>query len=232
MANKNTRFLLAQKIIVGAIGVLVLVLFGVLYSMVITEAPLGDFVEGEHYVVIENPRRIRGDKIEIMEFFSYACVHCYNFDPKLNDWVAENKDKIRFVRTPAVGNNYWRILARAYYTMEELGILEDNHAALFRAIHEMNRPLDSAEQLASWFDGKGTTAEAFRSMFDSPLIDRKMEIADQLARRLRIISVPSIFVNGKYTVRITSEVGPSRMLDVMDHLVEKELTGTGEAPAG
>jgi hypothetical protein len=65
-------------------------------------------------------------------------------------------------------------------------------------------------------------------MFNSSVIDRRIEFADQMSRRLRISTVPSIIVNGKYMVRVTADVGPSRMLEIMDHLVERELAPTAE----
>jgi len=106
--------------------------------------------------------------------------------------------------------------------MEELGVLEENHSRLFNDLHNARRDLDSLDKIAAWIDGHGTTAAAFKSMAASPGIEQRLELADRMARRLDITSVPSIVVNGKYLVRITSEVGPTRMLDVMDYLVEKE----------
>jgi hypothetical protein len=50
-----------------------------------------------------------------------------------------------------------------------------------------------------------------------------MAVADQMGRRLLVASVPTIIVHGKYMVRITRSVGVSRMLEVMDFLVNKEL---------
>jgi len=223
MAKKQQRALMIQKLAVGAAVVAIVGLLGFLYTLVLTEAPLGEFVEGEHYITIENPRRVRGDKVEVMEFFSYGCVHCFDFDPKLNDWVADNRDRIEFVRTPAISSNFWRLLARTYYAMDELGVLEENHSRLFNDLHNARRDLDSLDKMAAWIDGHGTTAAAFKSMAASPAVEQRLELADRLARRLEVTSVPTIVVNGKYLVRITSEVGPTRMLDVMEHLVDKEM---------
>jgi len=223
MAKKKNRSLLIQKIAVGIAIVLIVALLGYFYTQVITEAPLGKFVEGEHYKLIDNPRRIHGDKVQVMEFFSYACPHCYAFDPKLNDWITANKDKIEFIRTPAVGSNLWRMYAKTYYAMDALGILKADHQKLFDAIHGLGQNLDSLDSLATWFADNGTSAQAFRSMFDSQLVNERVEAADQLEKRFKIASVPSIVINGKYLVQPSSEVGMSRMLDVMDYLVKKEL---------
>ena len=106
--------------------------------------------------------------------------------------------------------------------MAALGILKQDHEALFNAIHAQGLELDSLDKLARWFDSHGTSADAFRSMFNSAAIDQQVELADDMQRRLKIASVPSIVINGKYLVETTQEVGPTRMLDVMDYLLKKE----------
>lgn len=226
MINRAKTFLLKQKIAIGIVLVIIVGIIGYFFTLVVKDAPLlGNFVEGEHYTLLENPRRVRSDKIEVMEFFSYGCIHCYNFDPDLNDWAEEHSDKINFVRTPAISNDLWRTLGRNYYTLEKLGILDKYHMVFFREIHDVRRNFSSLGKLSSYFDGKDTTAGEYTKAFNSPEVSRKMAAADQMGRRLLVASVPTIIVHGKYMVRITRSVGVSRMLEVMDFLVDKELAG-------
>lgn len=219
-----------QKIAVGVGATVVVIIVAALAVTVIKDAPMGQFEPGEHYEMVEEPRRIRGDKIEVMEFFSYGCIHCYNLDPDLEDWVEDQGETIEFVRTPAIASEQWRLLGRTYYAMEELEILEENHYRLFRAIHDGGINLASVNQLASWIDGKGTTAEEFRKAYNSPAVETRVRSADRMGRRMKIASVPTIIVNGKYRVGMSRTVGPSRMLDVMDHLIDKELNPEQPAP--
>ena len=223
-SKKQSRFLKQQKLVLG-IGIAVVVaILGYLSSVLVTDAPLGAFSEGEHYYLLENPRRIRGDKIEIMEFFSYGCIHCYNFDEDLADWVDENQDKITFVRTPVLANESWRILGRTYYTFQELDLLEQNHTRLFREVHDVRRNLNSVDKLAKFFSDDNITADEFAAAYHSMNVSRNFNRAEQLARRFKIASVPNLVVNGKYLVKASGSVGLTRMLDVMDHLIEKEIS--------
>ena len=223
MKNKAKSFLAQQKIAVGVIAVIAVAIVGYFSTLVLQESPiLGDFVEGEHYLLIEDPRRVRGDQIEILEFFSYGCIHCYNFDPVLGDWAESKGESIKFVRMPAVSNDYWRLLGRNFYTLEKLGLTEEYHLPFFREIHEVGRNFSSPEKLADYFEGHGVPREDYLKAFNSPEVSRNLSNADQMARRLRTSSVPTIVVNGKYMVKVTGVVGTSRMLDVMDHLIEKE----------
>ncbi len=223
MKNKAKSFLAKQKIAVGVIVVVTVTIVVYFSTLVLQESTiLGNFVEGEHYFLIENPRRVRGDQIEVIEFFSYACVHCYNFDPELEDWVEAKGESIKFIRMPAVANDSWRILGRNYYTMEKLGLTEKYHMPFFREVHEVKRNFSTPGRLADYFEGKGVPREDYEKAFNSPEVSRNVYDADQMARRLQVASVPTIVVHGKYTVNVTRLVGTSRMLEVMDHLIEKE----------
>lgn len=222
MAKKESRFLHQQKI---AVGVFVTALVGIvayLSWMTLEEAPLGEFVEGEHYQLIDDPRRIRSDQIEVMEFFSYACVHCYNFDPELTSWVDQQGDNVNFVRMPAVASDYWRLLGRNYFVLEHLNVLDEHHMRFFRAIHDSRQTFTSSEALADFFEQAGLEEGAYETAYRSAEVNSLMARADQMARRLKVASVPTIVVQGKYMVRTTSAIGPKRMLEVMDYLVERE----------
>jgi len=223
MVNRRAKFVQQQKLIVGGITVVVIGVLAYLTTLVLSESSTEGFVEGEHYTLIEDPRRIRGDKIEVMEFFSYGCIHCYNFDDEIEDWAAERQDTVSFKQTPAVANELWRNFGRAYYTMETLGILEDGHTLMFKQVHDARRNLQSAEDIADVLAINGVTEEAFISTFEDRDTEQKLVRADQMARRYKVATVPSLVVHGKYHIRVNGSIGFSRMLDVAEFLVQKEL---------
>ncbi len=229
MVKKESRFLRQQKIALGVLLTLVIAIIGYFLFVVADDAPLGEFVEGEHYFLIDDPRRIRGDKIEVIEFFSYACVHCYNFDPELKDWVSGQGDRIEFVQMPALASDYWRLLGRNYYTMEKLGLLKSKHMAFFRSVHDGRVVYKTPEGLAAFFDGD---PEDYLQAYRSPEVNSKMALADTMARRLKIAAVPTIVIQGKYMVSTSASIGLTRMLEVMDYLVEKERTSSAGNPVG
>lgn len=222
MAKRQSKFLVQQKVVVGLFVALLVTAVGYLTFLTLEDAPLGEFVEGEHYLVLENPRRIRGGQVEVMEFFSYGCVHCYNFDPILKDWVEAKGDSIIFVRTPAIANDFWRILGRAYFVIEGRSDFQRQHLEMFRAIHEARRSFPSPEALFDYADEAGMDRETFEADYTSTAVNSAMNRADQMARRMKVASVPTIVIQGKYVVRTTRQIGPKRMLDVMDYLIELE----------
>ncbi|MFT7685785.1 MAG: thiol:disulfide interchange protein DsbA [Candidatus Azotimanducaceae bacterium] len=221
MSSKQSRFLQKQKLAVGFFAAIVLLVLAYLAVILVKEAPMVEgFTEGVHYFALENPRRIRGETVEVMEFFSYGCIHCFNLDDDLNDWVEENGDKIKFVRTPVIANEQWRLYGRAYYAMQANDLLDANHKRVFREIHDSKRNIPTPEKFADVLGLENP--EPFLEVFNSLSITQKVERADQLARRFKIATVPNIVVNGKYLVRASNSVGLSRMMDVIDHLIELE----------
>lgn len=221
MARKESKVIRQQKLAVGVFIGIAIAMAGYLSWVSLQTAPLGEFVEGEHYQIIENPRRIRSDDIEVLEIFSYACVHCYNFDPILEDWVSDQTG-VNFIQMPAVASDYWRLLGRAYYALEALDVRQRHHMAFFRAIHESRLVFNTNEKLFDYFEGAGVDRAAFEAAFKSPEVAANIDRADKMARRLRVAAVPTVVVQGKYLVRTTGDIGPKRMLDVMNYLVERE----------
>ena len=221
MVSKKSNFLQQQKIAIGIIGVIAVMIVIYFSTMVVTDAPNGEFAEGRHYQVLEEPGKVRGRKEEVLEFFSYGCVHCFNFDPEIEDWVQANADTVKFIRTPVLGSNLWRLYGQTYFTMQELGILGENHVRFFTDIHTARRNLSSLDTVAAWFEGKGTTEAAFRTAFNSENVRRRLAKADALSRAYKIASVPSVVVNAKYLIGVNSEVGTKRLLEVTEHLLSK-----------
>ena len=47
------------------------------------------------------------DKIEVTELFWYGCIHCYQMDPMLSDWVKKLPKDVYFKRMPAIPRPDW-----------------------------------------------------------------------------------------------------------------------------
>jgi thiol:disulfide interchange protein DsbA len=112
--------------------------------------------------------------------------------------------------------------ARAFYAAEALGKGAEMHDEFFREIHERGNMLASEAELAAFFGRFNVDAAAFKTAFDSFEVHAKLQRADELSRRYRIQSVPTIVVNGKYTSG-GGEVGSwDELLALIDELVAAE----------
>ena len=63
-------------------------------------------VEGKNYARITHPQPVEtGKKIEVIEFFSYGCPHCGEFEPLLHPWVSKLPPDVRSVGVVLSGGN-------------------------------------------------------------------------------------------------------------------------------
>jgi len=73
-------------------------------------------------------------KIEVVEFFSYGCPHCADFNPLLAAWVAKLPSDVVFKKVPITfGRAAWANIARLYYTLEVTGDVARLESDIFKA---------------------------------------------------------------------------------------------------
>jgi thiol:disulfide interchange protein DsbA len=187
----------------------------------------GRFELGVHYLRLSptQPTSSNPDQVEVCEIFWYACPHCYELDPLLERWRERKAGYVNFVRVPAVWNPMLQMHARAFYTAQALGKGEEMHAEFFREIHERGNRLETEAKLQEFFGRFGVDAAAFKTAFDSFAVRQGLQRADELNRRYRISSVPTIVVNGKYTTDGPMVGSYDDLLVLVDELAAAEREG-------
>jgi protein dithiol oxidoreductase (disulfide-forming) len=162
-------------------------------------------------------------KIEVTELFWYGCPHCYALEPQLAAWVKKLPQDVYFKRVPGLPRPDWAPMAKAYYAMETLGVLEKLHSKLFEAIHKQHvlRP-DNEQATIDWITKEGgldrkKVAEAFNSFSNNTKLSR----AAQFFRASGATGVPSLIVDGKYITSSTMAGGNAQALQVADYLIAK-----------
>lgn len=183
-----------------------------------------EFVEGTHYEKLPVSVETADDSaVEVVEMFSYACVHCFNFDPVIDAWHARQGDGVNFVRVPAVFNNDWELLAQAFYTAETLGVSEAIHMPMFEGIHIAGQDLRKAALLQALFkEHADVSEEDFDTAYGSFSVRSRVQQAKAKGRAYRITGVPTLIVNGKYRVDGRMAGSNTKMLEVVDYLVGLE----------
>jgi protein dithiol oxidoreductase (disulfide-forming) len=177
-------------------------------------------VQGQDYELLTPPQPASTqDKVEVIEFFSYGCPHCYQLQPHVLKWAAQLPANATFVRVPvSFGRREWGQLSRAFYALEATDDLARLDDALFEAIHKQRRPLFSLDQLAAWAAENGVDAGKFRAAFDSPGVSAKAMRAEQLSRDYKVNGVPSVVVDGKYIAKGHTH---EDMLKIARQLIDK-----------
>jgi thiol:disulfide interchange protein DsbA len=180
--------------------------------------------EGKNYFPVDPPQpTATGDKVEVLEVFSYACPHCAHFEPYAEQLKKSLPAGAVFTYMPAVFNPSWEPYARAYYTAESLGVVDKTHQALFDALHRDHLPMRTIDDLAGFYAQNGVDKAKFLAMSASFEVESKLSRAQTIVKADGIDGTPSIVVNGKYRVTGASAGGYPQLIELVDWLVQKEI---------
>ena len=184
----------------------------------------GEWVEGQHYQVITPPVAVgASDEVVVTEFFWYGCGHCYTFEPMLTAWGKQLPDGAVVKPSPAVWNEPMRMHAKAFYIAEVLGVKAVMHPVIFDAMHVQRKRLVSRLELRDLFEDNGIDPAKFDKAFDSFGVDSQVRQADARARSAEVSGTPTLMVAGKYLIETRGAGGQTNMLEIAQHLVEREL---------
>jgi thiol:disulfide interchange protein DsbA len=195
-------------------------------------AASADPVEGTDYRRLEKPQQTEAEKkIEVTEFFWYACPHCFAFDPSLTEWVKKQGDNIVFKRIPIAFRESFVPQQKLYYALEAMGKLDEMHSKVFNAIHTGRQRIDTDAAIADFVASQGIDKAKFLDVYNSFSVQTKVRRALQLQQAYGVDGVPMVAIDGRY-VTAPSMVGEkmrgqpeaamhAATLDVMSFLVAK-----------
>lgn len=182
-----------------------------------------DFEAGKHYEVIASPvATTDAAKIEVTEVFWYGCIHCFRFEPMVQEWKKSLADDVIFVGVPAMWNRRLRLHAQAYYTARKLGVMASLHQPLFDALNTEDLKLANDVELAQFFAKHGIDREAFYRAFNSSEVTENLENAANKTQAYGVQGTPELIINGRYRVSAQTAGGQTEMLAVADFLIDKE----------
>ncbi|TXR54731.1 thiol:disulfide interchange protein DsbA/DsbL [Reinekea thalattae] len=200
----------------------------VTFASAVFAAENTQYKEGQHYVTLQTPLKTsyRGDEIgEVMEFFSYNCIHCANLEPAVSRYLAEKPDNIKFTPIPVVFNEHQKPEARAYYVLEISKLGKDAHQAIFNYIHKERKRLRTDDQFAAFFESKfGISKEEYMKRAYSFAVNAKLNTAIILTRDSNISGTPSLVANGLYRIDSAAVGGNELALYAAQSLVQSEAS--------
>lgn len=158
-----------------------------------------DLQEGKQYIRLKIAQPVEtGNKIEVIEFFSYGCPHCADLEPVLETWFKTLPPDVQFRRVPVLFQERWVALAKVYYTLEALGMDARLAPDVFAAIHKQGINLASDKIFFDWAATKGLDRKKVEDMYNSFGIAGKVNRAKSQGAAYQVQSVPYVIVDGKF----------------------------------
>lgn len=183
-------------------------------------------VEGKEFSVLKNRQApMSPGKLEVLEFFSYACPHCYSLDPYVEAWLKRLPADVTFRRVPVPFLAAPELLQRTYYALESTGQLGVGHTAVFAAIHVHKLRLSKAEDVADVVAKAGGDRAKFLSAFNSFGVSSWVNRAKAASQAYELEGVPLLAIGGRFLTSPAQAGGQQQTLTVADALIARARKG-------
>lgn len=174
-----------------------LALVGVMMAF---SASAAQFTEGQQYTKLNEPV---SDLPQVVEFFSFYCSHCYQFNmvyhvtdgvsKALPDTVNITKYHVDFL------GPLGKELTKAWAVAISLGVEDKIMPPIFNAIHQ-TRTLNTVNDIRNIFISAGVSAEDYDQAMNGFTVNSLVLQQQQAAEKVNLRGVPAMFVNGTYQV--------------------------------
>lgn len=184
------------------------------------------YSEGEHYKVIADQVT---EKKEVLEFFSFWCPHCFQFEPIVKDIKTKLPNDVEFkkVHVNFMGFASKQIQDDATKAMMVAKALKKGdvlNQAIFKYIHVARSSITGLKDLRNIFILNGVEPEEFDKMVSSFAVNSMMQNNNKTIKQYRkhVTSVPNFIVNGKYQATFTRDMNSAEMADLIVFLSNKK----------
>ena len=184
-------------------------------------------VAGQDYQSVPSPAPVPAPPgtIDVVEFFSYACPHCFEFEPTLETWLKGKPAGVHFHRYPVRFLQNYTNFQPMYFTLEQMDLVDAMQQKVFNAFHLEHQRLDKPEDIAAFMKKNGVDDKRFMSIFNSFATHAKVQQANQLMDTYGVNGVPTLVIGGTYQTSPTLAKGSEHTTVVVDYLVAKMRGG-------
>jgi thiol:disulfide interchange protein DsbA len=180
-------------------------------------------VEGKDFTKVETPQptSVPAGKVEVLEFFSYACPHCSSFEPTLEAWEKHLPPEAVLRRVPVPFLMNADNFQKTYYALETIGAVQPVQMKIFQAIHIERQRLDTPENIAAFLAKNGVDQAKFLAAFKSFSVATSVSRAKKMVADYKVESVPTLIVAGRWMTSPSQAGSQERALAVVDQLVQR-----------
>jgi thiol:disulfide interchange protein DsbA len=191
-------------------------------NLIVTLTAHAEIVEGRDYIVLATPQPTEDNRsIEVIEFFWYGCPHCNELHPHIDNWRRNAPKDVKFRYVPAIFRTNWTPAAKTFYAMEILGITQEFHDKVYKAIHRDKIDLSKEAILFDWIEKQGIEREKFINAYNSFSVQNQVAKTSQMIRQFKLTGVPALAIDGKYITSGKMGGTPRDMTQVLNELIDK-----------
>lgn len=171
------------------------------------------------YTLLNPPQPTkRADKIEVLEFFFYGCIHCFHLHPKLSEWEKKMPRDVQLEFVPTIFNPSWEPMAYTYYALDLMGQRKRLDDKLYNAWNIDNNILTETDKIADFVAQQGVDRQRFIDFYNSFSVQSEVKRSKQMVVQYHISGTPTIVVDGKYAI---AGLQPEDTIRVLNELIKK-----------
>lgn len=160
------------------------------------------FTEGKQYITLD--KSVNGAP-KVVEFFSFFCPHCYDFERTyhINQAVIDSLPKgVQFTRyhVDFLGGDFAPVVTHAWAVAMALGVEDKVVDPIFDGLQKTQTIVDPASLKAVFIKAAGISSEEYDAAWNSFAVKALVSQQEKAASDFNISGVPSVFVDGKYQV--------------------------------
>ncbi|WP_312605516.1 thiol:disulfide interchange protein DsbA [Kosakonia cowanii] len=190
-------------------------------------ASAADITEGKQYNTVDKP--VAGEP-QVLEFFSFYCPHCYDFEQvwhvseavkkKLPQGTKMTKYHVEFL------GPLGKEMTQAWAVAMALGVEDKISSPMFEAVQK-TQTVQTVADIRDVFIKAGVKGEEYDAAWNSFVVKSLVAQQEKAAADLQLQGVPAMFVNGKYQIDQRGMDGSSldafvkSYADTVKFLVEK-----------
>lgn len=160
------------------------------------------YSDGKQYITLKDPV---ANSPKIVEFFSFLCPHCYDFERTfhINQAIKESlpKDvKLTKYHVEFLGGDFGVLLTRAWSVAMVMGIEDKILDPIFDGLQKTQTIRDEESLKTAFVKAAGITQQSFDAAWDSFAVKALLSQQQRAVKDFKIDGVPTVFINGKYQI--------------------------------
>lgn len=178
------------------------IFFALMGLVLAFSASAAQFTEGKQYVSL--PKPVAGEP-QVMEFFSFFCPHCYQFEQiyHVGDAVKKNlpaDTKMVKYHVDFLGGDLGPVVTHAWAVAMALGVEDKVTSPIFEGIQKSQTITDAASLKDVFIKAAGISSEQYDAAWNSFAVKALVAQQQKAASDVDLRGVPAMFINGKYMV--------------------------------
>lgn len=204
-------------------------IFLALIGMVMAfSASAAQFSNGTQFTTLDKPA---AGEPQVLEFFSFYCPHCYQFEQvwHVSDNIRKNLPQgVKYAKYHAEFlGPLGKQLTQAWAVAIALGVEDKVSPLMFEAVQKQ-QTVQNVDDIRKVFIQAGVKGEDYDAVLNSFVVKSLVVQQEKAAQDLNLQGVPSVFVNGKYMVKndgldtTTMDIYTKQFSDVVNFLATQK----------